>query len=136
MKELFEKYIGWLAFAMLVGFIAHTVGSCEDVAKNSSGEIDAVYWHENDRYTVTTIDNDIVTRVKIPMWGHSKPSTIVLYTDVAPDAKSWYDCNWLWNNWTGGSDGRCEIHIHSIDELGTADWNHGKFGTGSTTRID
>ena len=104
--------------------------------KKAGGEIDAIYWHEGVRYTVSVIDDaGLVSNYKIPPFAEHT-GKVLLYTDAEDGEKAWYVCDWLFNNMTGSSDGLCEIHIHNIDELGTADWNHGKFGSGSTTRID
>lgn len=117
-----------MALAILAG--------CTDTAHHASGEIDALYWHEGTRYTARTIDDGgLVYTKRLPPFGAYR-GKVMLYTDVEPGKKSWYECNWMFNNFFGASDGLCEIHIHDLNELGTADWNHGKFGTGSTTRID
>lgn len=120
----------------IIGLALATAG-CSDEARQSGGEVDAVYWHEGQRYTASVIDEGgLVTHKNIPPWRHAGRNTILLYTDVEPDAKSWYECDWMWNDFTGASGGMCEIHIHNLDELGTKDWNHGKFGSGRTERID
>ena len=111
------------------------LSACGVEDKSSGGDIDAIYWHENDRYTVMTIDNDIVSKFKITPWS-DYGGTVELYRDVDPDESSWYKCTWTYSPWSGSDDGYCEIHIHDLNELGTADWNHGKFGSGSTKRID
>lgn len=106
-----------------------------DVHKTSGGEIDAIYWHEGRRYTAMTENAGLIEQHKIPPWG-GYGGSVTLYKDVASDAKLWYKCEWDWNGLNGSSNEVCEIHIHSLDDLGTADWDHGKFGSGSTTRID
>ena len=111
------------------------LAACGMEDMSSGGDIDAIYWHENDRYTIMTINSDIVTKHRIPPWN-GYGGTIELYQDVDPDNSSWYKCDWKYNSIVGFEDGYCEIHIHNLNELGTADWNHGKFGSGSTKRID
>ena len=111
------------------------LSACSVEDRSSGGDIDAIYWHENDRYTVLTIDNYKITKARIPPWAE-RGGTVELYNDVAPDESSWYKCAWTYNIWYGYDDGYCEIHIQDLNELGTADWNHGKFGSGSTKRID
>lgn len=111
------------------------LSACGVENKSAEGDIDAIYWHERDRYTVMTINNDKITKHRIPPWAE-RGGTVELYNDVAPDKLSWYKCTWTYNIWSGHDDGYCEIHIHNLNELGTAGWNHGKFGSGSTKRID
>ena len=110
---------------------------CSYEHKTAGDEIEALYWHEGERYTAVTIIADVVTRYNIPPYSGTY-RTVTLYTDVAEGEKSWYKCEWDWEVWMGTDTDTayCDIHIHNIDELGTADWNHGKFGSGSTTRID
>lgn len=111
---------------------------CAEEHKTSGGEVEAVYWHEGSRYTAVTENADVITRHRIPPYHGVRASSVTLYTDVPEGEKSWYKCEWDWNAMSGADTDTayCDIHIHNIDELGTADWNHGKFGSGSTTRID
>ena len=131
---MFTDTINFLLFVCISAFM---LTGCSYEDKKAGGEIEAVYWHEGERYTAVTINADIVTRHNIPPY-YDAYRTVTLYTDVPPDEKSWYKCRWTRNMWTGtdADTAYCDIHIHNIDELGTADWNHGKFGSGSTTRID
>lgn len=111
--------------------------SCGGEPRSVEREVDAIYWHEGQRYTAKVEVADMIVDYSIPAWGLGRADSVTLYKDVAAGDKSWYKCEWMWNEFTGtDADAYCEIHIHSLDDLGTADWNHGKFGSGSTTRID
>ena len=113
------------------------LSGCSYEDKTQGHSIDAVYWHENEQYTAKVIEPDnSVTDYRLPPWGAGERNSMHLYLDVLPDEQSWYSCTWKYRGLDGSKDCRCEIHIHNLDELGTADWNHGKFGSGSTTRID
>jgi hypothetical protein len=106
---------------------------CGETEHYAEGEIDALYWHERNRYTVISIDEDGIARqYRIPRFTVGE---VNLHTNLDSTTKPWYKCEWVHNSWTG-TEGACDIYIHNLDELGTADWNHGKFGSGSTTRID
>ena len=106
---------------------------CSDTEHYVSREVDALYWHERNRYTAISIDEDgRAIKHRIPAANNLR---VTLYTNLDADAKPWYECEWVFNFWTG-ADGSCEVYIHGLDEMGTADWNHGKFGSGSTTRLD
>ena len=124
-------------FLLTITFVMLTVVGCSYEHMTSGGEIEAIYWHEHERYTAVTINADIVTQHRIPPY-HGVFRTITLYTDVAPGEKSWYKCEWDFRPLDGADTDTayCDIHIHNLDELGTADWNHGKFGSGATIRID
>lgn len=100
-------------------------------------EVDAIYWHEGQRYTAKVENANIIVDYRIPPFYGAKQGAVTLYKDVDVGNKSWYKCEWTHSTLYGiNTDAYCEIHIHSLEELGTAGWNHGKFGTGSTTRID
>ena len=119
----------------IIAFI--TLTGCTDRPRSEEGIIDALYWHEGDRYTAKVVSTgNVVVSHKIPPWYNDNSSTVEVIVDVPANEKSWYKCNWFHNNMSGPSNGYCEIHIHNLDEIGTADWNHGKFGSGSTTKID
>jgi len=122
---------------ILLPLITILLVGCTDTPRSIEGEIDALYWHERDRYTIKTIENGLVSDVHIPPWGgHTINNAVEVFVDVEPHQKSWYKCNWTWNGWLGSDNEYCELHIHDLNEIGTAGWNHGKFGSGSTTRID
>jgi len=138
------KYRDWEEIgknAIYIGIVLVIVAmlpSCAETEHSAGGEIDAIYWHEGLRYTVMVENAGVITKRRLPPWGHAMNKNIRLYTDAGPGEKAWYECEWSRNEWTGADldTAYCDIHIHGLDELGTADWNHGKFGSGSTTRID
>ncbi len=121
-----------------MAIVAFVVVGCEETHHTAGSEIDAIYWHEGTRYTAMTNNADVISTHRIPPFHPVTARSVNVYADVAEDESSWYECDWTRNNWTGTdtTTAYCDIHIHSIDELGTADWNHGKFGSGSTTRIE
>jgi len=113
------------------------LSSCSGEPRFVEREVDAIYWHEYQRYTAMTENAGMIEKHNIPPWGTARAGAVKLYTDVDANTKAWYKCDYRWSNWVGANaDASCEIHIHNLDELGTADWNHGKFGSGPTTRID
>ena len=132
---MFNNTVNFLLFVCISIIV---LAGCSYEDHSAGGETDAIYWHEGLRYTAVIIDDGVVTRHGIPPWGYAMNKNIKVYTDAEPGEKSWYRCGWTWNPWTGTDldTAYCNIHIHNLDELGTADWNHGKFGSGSTTRID
>ena len=127
-----------ISFIFVIGMVFFAIASCEETSHSAGGEVDAIYWHEGLRYTIMVENDGVITTRRIPPWGHAMNKNIRLYTDAGPGEKAWYECEWTRNTWTGADldTAYCDMHIHNIDELGTADWNHGKFGSGSTTRID
>ena len=109
---------------------------CSYTTNSAYHEVDAIYWHEGQRYTAKVVEEDgSITSYRIPSWGIPHPNSVKVYTDVGEGLKPWYNCVWKYNEFSGASDAKCEIHLHGLDELGTGGWSHGKFGSGSTTRI-
>jgi len=106
--------------------------------KSSGGEVDALYWHGGSRYTVKDDNGGLITSRTIPPWGSPHNGNVIVYSDLAPGEKTWYLCEWDWS-WmygTMGGDANCEIHIHGLDDIIPGNWDHGKFGRGSITRIE
>lgn len=111
------------------------LSGCESIHHVDEGTADAVYWHENDWYTLKTIEPDgSVKDYNIPMCNDCQ-ITVTLWIDDLKGGKPTYRCIWDENRWIPPT-GHCDIHIHRLSDLGTADWNHGKFGSGPTTRIN
>ncbi len=97
-------------------------------------EIVAVYWHEGNKYSVTTKQGDVLANVRVT-WKSTVH--VALIADVLPNEPMWYECNYIHNPNNGRATGDgCAIHIRSINDLTGASWNHGKFGSGTTKRIN
>ena len=91
---------------------------------------DAVYFHEHGRYSVMVKDGKNVKNVTFPRNG---VKTFV--TEGVPEGSNlWFEVQYT-ENGCGNRRGYVNIHIHSIDDLNTAGWNHGKFGKGQTHRV-
>jgi len=113
------------------------VGCSDDAATIvEESEAEAIYWHENNRYTAAIVNGDEVAMHRIPFHPADWRDSVRVVLDVTDNNKPWYRCEWLHNGFSGNHGGKCEIHLRDIDSLRTADWNHGKHGTGTTTRID
>ena len=106
---------------------------CSDIAMTEKNTAQAIYWHESDRYTAAIINNGVVEMRRIPT---TERNNITLHVDLKAGELPWYKCEWLYNKFNGNHSGKCEVHIKDIASLMTADWNHGKFGSGSTTRVN
>ena len=119
---------------VLAAVVALMCGCSGDPVSEQSeqSEAEGIYWHEHNRYSAAIISGDSINLHKIPS-GNGKVS---LFSDVRGDDRPWYKCMWVTNRFKGPHGHVCEIHIKDIGSLRTADWNHGKFGTGTTSRID
>lgn len=99
--------------------------------------VDAVFWHENDRYSVVVSNGDDVTPVDLSSIhkGRYDYKTGAKVVKDVPEGKPMYVK--IYNYWDGdASRAYHEIHVHSIKDINTAGWNHGKFGSGSTVIIE
>lgn len=100
-------------------------------------DFDYLYWHENSQYTLFSVQSDFsVSHLRL---GYRKEiekekiKSVTLFLDNEDGEKPYYYCKMkeaLMGDWW-----YCEIHISNIDEMKTSSWNHGKFGSGSTTRL-
>lgn len=97
------------------------------------GELDAVYFHEKNRYSGMVVENGVVRTVTLPTY-HELDYTV--FTDVKPGERSWYEYRYLWSELSGVREGYLHIHIRAVDQIGTACWDHGKLGNGCTQRIN
>lgn len=94
-------------------------------------EVEAIYWHEKNRYSVATVDGNELSIKVMPTCGVT-PKIIM---DVKLGDKSWYFCERYYSKFNGYNNPYCEIHLEGVDSIRTADWNHEKFGSGETARI-
>ena len=93
----------------------------------------AVYYHEGNKYSVTTNVGNVLTTKRVTT--RARVHTTII-TDVTFDKPMWYECDYTYNNFVGATSGKgCTIHIHSVDDIIGAAWNHGKFGSGTTNRV-
>ena len=118
---------------MLIIILGVLLCGCSDTEMMEENTAQAIYWHESNRYTAAIVTNGVVEMLRIPRVGHCK---VALYLDLNDGELPWYKCKWLYNAFSGNHSAKCEIHIKDIDSLMTAGWSHGKFGRGSTTRIN
>ncbi len=94
-------------------------------------EPDAVYWHEGSKYSYKIFDgSQIITKsfYAHKVYSTSSPTYIEHRYRLKEDGNIAEGHDHENNNWI--------LYLNSLDELGTAGWNHGKFGSGTTTRID
>lgn len=96
--------------------------------------IQAVYYHEGNSYSFAQLDTKSTnTEVKILQLGGFF-TTVKIYADAAPSNSMWIEGD-LVEEGGGGHHYEYEIHIHNVDDINTGGWDHGKFGRGTTTRL-
>lgn len=97
-------------------------------------EIIAVYMHNVGVYSVAISGGqNSITITKVTKYAGI---TVKLIADVNVDESMWYSCRGILFPGGVSDDASCEIHIRSIDDIKGAGWNNGKFGSGSTERIN
>lgn len=117
---------------LLISLIALLLVGCSDpIVHKYKRDIVSVYYHEGNDYSVGIFDTGLLTIKRLPPAAH-----VSVWLDVSPEDNMWYECDFTRYKFTGDTTGGCNIHMHDIDDLNTAGWNHGKFGSGTTTRID
>lgn len=91
---------------------------------------DHLYWHEGIRYTIKSVtDSGEVKSFKMPY-----RVMVRLFEDKSIKSGVRYRCEYTTSGWSGNK-GWCKIYINSVEDLQTANWNHGKFGSGTTKRL-
>ena len=97
-------------------------------------DADAIYWHESDRFTIVKADK--ITK-ELSYYSTRKYSLHIRAKVFITDKKG-FAC-WYYRDGFGTINPRkskCEVYITSLDEVGTGNWNHGKFGSGTTERVN
>jgi hypothetical protein len=125
------------------------VSGCDEAVKDSltkkeyylTDTFNYLYWHEDDKHTLFTVNKDLsISKLTI---GNNRlfdkngkgyhVGNVKLFVDLKDNQKPWYLCKLKLKDhriyWF------CDIHITDIDDMKEAGWNHGKYGSGSTTRL-
>ena len=61
--------------------------------------------------------------------------TVFIKPDRQEGEQMWYQTHYVYGG-CKGTKGHVIIHVRSIADINGAGWNHGKFGSGTTTRIN
>ena len=94
---------------------------------------DRIFLHETNHYSVFTVEEDKKVTVK-SFRSYIPYGKITLFCDVEKGDRMWAE-EWKNGNWVDATLDAA-IHIHSLDDLNGAGWNHGKFGNGMTVPIE
>jgi len=126
---------GWLSVIILLGAAAGLLMLFDETAWRSGKIVgDAVWFHESNRYSLSYEING-----KLYNKEASSPGIhLQVLTDLKKGEKPYYEYKYYWSSIIGTIHKKEEysrLHIHSIDNIKGAGWNHGKFGTGQTIRI-
>lgn len=123
---------------LLICAVALTVGCTDKELFRERNDIVAVWKHEAGVYSVSTMSgNRIIDNSfhKVPGSGEAcfleKPEIVA---DVPEGGNMWYEAIY-YGGGRLGINARVTIHVRSIDDVGGAGWNHGKFGSGMTERV-
>ena len=128
MKEFFTLFVIIGCVLIFLSFVINT----KDIVRDEKSDIVAVWKHRANEYSVTVQEG--LKFVDIPFSGTKLNQELI--ADVPSHKKMWYEAHYRFNSWTGGGYEDVKIHIHSINEVNGAGWNHGKFGSGMTERVD
>ena len=90
-------------------------------------KIEAFYYHEKGRFTAAVLENGTLHMNIV--------RNAVISFDSTGDL--WYECDYIVDTWNGsGTRGACYVHLKTIDDINNSGWNHGKFGSGTTVRLN
>lgn len=102
-------------------------------------DVARVFWHEGHRYSILVETGDNTYRtVSLPhypcAWGTGAVSVV---SDVPTNEKMWVELRVeRGSNFSADCFEKIAIHVHSPKEVEGGGWNHGKFGTGTTSVIE
>lgn len=106
---------------------------------------DAVFWHEGSKFSILTLDENTKESKRQTFGDYSNIyftdidnervksyyQNVRLFIDLQSNMKPYVECSF----YDSGITDKCSLHISSYDDLNGAGWNHGKFGSGNTSRI-
>ena len=96
--------------------------------------IEAVWFHENDNYSFTILENGKFKNIGVNSFYPFGGGRSAVFPDLKPGEPMWARVSQAKCN--GDIEINIEIHVHSIKDLQPAGWNHGKFGSGTTSKIE
>lgn len=124
-------------FCITLLLVCSSLAFSDESIREVRNDFDYLFWHESSEYTLFSVKSDSsVSQLRV---GYRKKiqneniGSVTLFLDQKEGEKPYYYCKMkeaLMGDWW-----HCEIHISNINEMNTSSWNHGKFGSGSTTRL-
>jgi len=119
-------------YIIIVALLCMFLFSCGTVnTYKEKRECVAVWFHENNRYSVSVLNNKVLTNIT---FQHGVPVEVIF--NLKEGEPLWYETNYTWNSFYGTTKGYIKIYVRNINDINGAGWNHGKFGSGRTTRIN
>jgi len=122
-----------LALSIAITFLS---GCSETESAKIYGDIQAVWFHEGNNYSFTIIQDGKLVNIGPRSFENAKSEVIA---DVKEGEPLWAKVT---HNALFGDDNNkhrgtlYEIHVHSIKDINGAGWDHGKFGSGSTSVVE
>jgi hypothetical protein len=107
------------------------VMGCNKTIRDEKGDIISVWKHEVGRYSITIKEGNTLIDKAFYRTGECE---FTLITDVPEGSNMWYEAHY-YEDWNERGYQWVKIHIHSVDDISNAGWNHGKFGSGMTERV-
>lgn len=119
---------------IIVLFLLPVFGCKEQKLIHEHVYIVAVWKHGVDSYSVTYQDENKFLR-DVSFSSDTKSDPVERVADLADGEKMWYEADYYyWGEWKIFR--KVKIHIHSVNDLTGAGWNHGKHGSGRTEKVD
>lgn len=121
-----------IAMLIAVGSLL-LISSCCDVKKPlptpiKYSSIERVFMHDPGVYSFLYKDEATNELISVNTVGKNHYWRYHVYTDVKPEDFCWAEVD--------ETKSVTSIHVHSSSEIMGGGWNHGKFGSGSTTPVE
>jgi hypothetical protein len=127
------RYLGIMGVLSVV--ISMTISACASgpMTETRYDNVRAVYMHEPGVYSFSVLE-PTTKELKTLAFGRQN-ATYKLFADCPADKAIYAVVRQRYNWFTGG---RVDvvIHVHDAKEIRGGGWNHGKFGSGTTTVIE
>jgi hypothetical protein len=113
---------------LLVISVSLLVG-CHKKYVDKNLEVESVFYHERGHYSFFAKGVDL----QLVPYDYGS-AAVRLYMDVPEGHPMWIHVEQQNDPWYGTAT-QLQIHIYSAGDIAGAGWDHGKFGSGTTTRI-
>jgi hypothetical protein len=94
-----------------------------------------IFYHEEDKYTFMIQEEGSQEIISLTVYFrfYSSNKRLHIITDVEPCQKMWVKYTSYYSRNLGEVTKNAEIHIHSSQDISGGGWDHGKFGSGTTS---
>ncbi|MDB4461374.1 hypothetical protein N9043_00325 [bacterium] len=97
--------------------------------------IESLYYHELGEYSYSTLKDGELKFYDLPRdrRSNNRGYTLKIIAVAKGLKKPYVKCKYSYKS--GYISGYCSVYVRGVNDIGTAGWTNGKFGSGTTTRV-